>query len=172
MPKNDFENSVPVIMSSEMFRHLVSEDALGAVVRGHLHLEGLVNGMLCQKVNDTSALSRLNLSYEKKIDLLAALGFKESLVAPLKAIGRLRNKFAHDLNTKMQKDVIDNLYASLGNFENKVLDFSRTNLDWEELRAVNGIIEEMDIRSRFALWIVFLHSMLFLENMRLGFGEW
>lgn len=172
MPKNDFENSIFAITSDEMFRHLISEDALGAVVRGHLHLEGLVNTMLSQKVKDTSALSRLNLSYEKKVDLLTALGFNEALVKPLKAIGRLRNKFAHDLNTKMEKDVIDNLYASLGNFESKVLDHSRANFAWDELEAVYGIIDDMDIRSRFALWIVFLHAMLFLENMRLGFDEW
>lgn len=172
MAKERYRAVVPSITSEAMFNHLTNEDALGAVVRGHLHLEGFVNAMLAVKVVDTKALSRLSLDYDHKVDLLAALGFNQALVPPLKAIGKLRNKFAHDLETKMQKDVVDNLYGSLGSFETRVLKESKELLGKAAAELMGDDTDAMDIRARFAIWIVFVYSLLLFESMKLDFGEW
>lgn len=166
MSQNKYEDIIGQIFSLEMVTNLTDEDALGAVVRGHLHLEELVNVMLALRVVDTSFLKKLELSYGNKIDLLCALGLKKSLAAPLKAIGRLRNRFAHDLDTKMQPDTIDNLFDTFDSFEQKVLRIV------EERGIMDDILGKSDVRSRFALWITFLHSMLFIEKVRLDLGEW
>jgi hypothetical protein len=97
MSKINSHNPPLGIALDEMFAHLQNEDAMGAVLRAHLYLEGLLNELLVARVQDPKALDRMNLMYDRKVDLLAALGLKPSLIAPLKAIGKYRNKFAHDL---------------------------------------------------------------------------
>lgn len=165
MSQNKYQQIAVQITSSEMLAHITSEDALGAVVRGHLYIEELVNVMLAVKVVDTQSPAKLDLTYANKVDLLCALGFKKSLVPPLKAIGKLRNRFAHDLEIKMQDETVANLYATFDKFESRVLASVQNK---EILSELFGD----DLRSRFSLWITFLHSLLYLEKVRLDLGEW
>jgi hypothetical protein len=83
------------------FRSIASDDALVAVLRGHLFVEADVNHLLEQLFPNASPLID-DLTYEQKIRRLRkATALPASIATLLKALGELRNAFAHSLDRSL-----------------------------------------------------------------------
>ena len=90
---------------------------MGAVIRAHIRIENLllrtVEGLLPYPAH----LPKLNLDYDGLVTLALALGLKERFAPPFRALGKLRNDFAHKLNSSLTKQAVTNLYNSLATEE-------------------------------------------------------
>jgi len=79
------------------FIAISSDDDLVAVLRGHLYVESDVDHLLAQIFSGTETLIA-DLTYEQKIRRLKkAAGLPVEISTLLKALGELRNAFAHDI---------------------------------------------------------------------------
>lgn len=92
---------------------LSSEDDLGAVVRVAIWVESLVMRLVEQPLPAPKALKDLNLDYHGKVQLAVALGMPEEMAAVLKALGSLRNRFAHQLDMVLKESDVSNVYKAL-----------------------------------------------------------
>jgi hypothetical protein len=92
---------------------LFKDDDLGSVIRVHLHIEHHVNEILELLVPCPKDLKSVRLDYDGKVNLLPVLGVKPESIKVLSALGTMRNKFAHNLNFKLDKSNVKNLYETL-----------------------------------------------------------
>lgn len=95
------------------FRSIASDEALVAVLRGHLYVEADVNHLLEQLFPNASPLID-DLTYEQKIRRLRkATALPASIATLLKALGELRNAFAHSLDRSLTEADDARFYAAL-----------------------------------------------------------
>ena len=93
---------------------LYSDDDLGKVVRGHIHIEHeLEHIIFFASPNPDHLKSFESQEFSEKVRLALMLGLKANLAPALNAAGKLRNKFAHRLDTALNKEIAQNLVATL-----------------------------------------------------------
>jgi hypothetical protein len=90
---------------------LLGEDALGVVVRAHIHIEARINALLDTMVAHPSLLPHLR--YEQRVRLACALGLDDGWFKQLKLLGDLRNRFGHNINTELTESMVAELDDAL-----------------------------------------------------------
>jgi len=143
----------------DFIKVLNSEDELGAVIRAHIHIEALLLELLRLLVKDEGALRKLNLEFSQSVDLAIALGLGPEHAKGLRAFGKLRNEFAHDLNSRLSDNRINNLYMSLSTADKEVIQhaYARTN---SQLGANPPSFKDLTPKEKFVLVAVALRGML------------
>ncbi|MEH6472323.1 MAG: hypothetical protein V7752_13830 [Halopseudomonas sp.] len=100
----------------EVYKELIvaldSEDDLGKVIRSQIIVESIIVKIIESTVVYSHQLKPMELSFEQKIHLALALGLDNSWSKPLKCIGTIRNKFAHNLRGQIDKSDSNNFYKS------------------------------------------------------------
>ncbi|WP_104040651.1 hypothetical protein [Vibrio hyugaensis] len=136
------------------------EDDLGAVIRVHLHLETYVNKIIDLLVYSPEDLKPIGLDYFGKVHLIIALGADPQSLKVLLALGRMRNKFAHDLNYKLDRSNVKNLYETLSSDLKEMLQSSHNKArNRSEFQSVDKF-EKLSPKSQFILISVFVKIML------------
>jgi hypothetical protein len=103
-------------ISESFIKALLAEDEVGCVIRSHLYIEAQINRYLELAVIEPKYLTKLGLSYAKKVELLCCLGLDQQFRGILIGIGKLRNKFAHNLSSRLTQQVVNDLYNALPEF--------------------------------------------------------
>jgi hypothetical protein len=144
-------------VDSEFTRILFAEDELGAVIRAHILIEAQVNGIIESLVIDPKSLPRLR--FEQSVSLLIALGASEELSAPLLEMGRIRNTFAHRVDTRLTMGMIDKWLSSFSTGDRAMMD-SAIEKTCVDLGQPTANISEHDAKSKFILISVFVRQVL------------
>lgn len=92
---------------------LTRQDDLGSVLRAHIRIENQLIRLIENLAFAPQHLSRLQLEYDQYVTMALVLGLRADWVSPLRAIGRLRNSFAHKLEATLDAGTVNNLYESL-----------------------------------------------------------
>jgi len=100
-------------MLTGLVRALSSEDTLGAVVRVHLYIENELEQFIRLRLPE-GAYNALKLTYSAKIRLAGGLGYPKSGVATLEQVGKIRNDFAHKLDTELTDEAMAKLWEAFG----------------------------------------------------------
>jgi hypothetical protein len=140
---------------------LLAEDELGAVVRSHIYVESRLNEYLDLVTSRPEHLAEIGLRFRQKVQLACALGFDPDFLKPLVALGELRNKFAHKLNTSLTDTLVDRLYAALPPVGKQAVDasFSRTRAQLKT--EGNAKLANLPPRDRFILITLTLERVVF-----------
>jgi hypothetical protein len=105
IPKDSKEATRRWLLSEDTKRfqaHLLETDLLGVVVRGHLFIEAKLTGLIEFALKKPEALKLRKKSFALKVELAIATGvIEETYRNPLTLLGRLRNKFSHDVDYKL-----------------------------------------------------------------------
>ena len=94
-------------------KDLGREDEMGSVVRAHIRIENLLVELVEGMVPKPTQLKRLNLEYDGYVSLALALGLEDERGPALRAMGSLRNRFAHKLDTALDLSTVKGLYDAL-----------------------------------------------------------
>ena len=109
------------LVSEEELEKLVQilngEDQLGLVARCHLYLERELIAFIEKNVSPPEILKSLDLKYHQYIKVALALGLDPSLKKSLDLFGRIRNGFAHDLDSTIPEDEVSKLELESKNLE-------------------------------------------------------
>jgi hypothetical protein len=92
---------------------VVDQDTLGAVLKGHIHIEHELEEVLTFAASAPVHLKISSMEFSEKVQLALVLGLNDKLKSPLNALGKLRNKFAHTLDFTLGEEEINNLVATL-----------------------------------------------------------
>lgn len=89
--------------------HLNAQDELALVIRGHLYVEAALVQQIETALVNKEGFDAERLPFPVKVKIAVALGkVAPADVGALSVLNRLRGRFAHDLNTKLNdKDELD-----------------------------------------------------------------
>jgi|GEM_PF-7091246 len=97
----------------QFFVAITSDEDLVAVLRGHLYIEADVNELLAHHFPASQALID-DLSYEQKIRRLRkSMELPRDVATLMKALGELRNAFAHNLERSLTAEDDSRFFDSL-----------------------------------------------------------
>lgn len=105
---------------AECFAELNStENVMLVVVRGHLYCESALAELLAKNLKHPDELSIDRLEFQAKVNLCSAMGlFNLSLKPGLTQLGKLRNKYVHQLDYEATEsdlaDLVNALKSTIG----------------------------------------------------------
>jgi len=97
----------------EFVADLVAEDPTTRVVRSHTRIDKAIEAFLDKHLKYGEYKSKLRLEYAQKVALALAVGLPKELQTPLNSLGKLRNDFAHELDSALSDSRITALYECL-----------------------------------------------------------
>jgi len=105
----------------ELIVALDSEDDLGKVIRSQVIIENTLVVIIEKTVANCDHLNPMELGFEQRVHLALALGLDDDLAKPLKCIGSIRNKFAHNLRGQINKSDANNFYKSFSSKQKETM---------------------------------------------------
>src|SRR5215469_1480214 len=98
----------------ELQSHLLKEDVLGVIIRGHTYVEAKLTSLIELALKKPNFLKLEKRTYALKCDLAVAMGIVRSDMLPaLRGLGRLRNRLAHNVEAEMTREDCTSLYGAL-----------------------------------------------------------
>lgn len=97
-------------------------DALALVIKAVILIEHQLIKFIEARTAAPKSLEKIALTYADRVHLAAALGLRSDLVRPLLALGTIRNKFAHRLDTSFSKSDADNFHETFPAFDKKAIE--------------------------------------------------
>lgn len=139
---------------------LQADDELSAVIRAHLYVEVQLNRLIDALLPYSKELSDSRLSWPLQINLALSLGLKNQYRPPLKKVGNIRNRFAHNPDSTIEDRDIKALFDSLHSEDKQIVleAYKRTQGQIEDPLEMN--FHELGARDRFTLIVVALHGAL------------
>ncbi len=95
------------------YSDIIKEDELGATIRTHIYIESALEQLIEILVSDYEHIKKMQLDFSQKVNLAVAVGMPKDFAPALLAVGTIRNKFAHRIDTKIDKEKTNNLYKQL-----------------------------------------------------------
>jgi hypothetical protein len=142
------------------FGVLFGEDELGVVVRAHIHIEAKLLELLELLAPAPTYLERMDLDFGQRVNLVVALGLKAEHAAPLSALGRLRNVFAHRLDAQLSDERVNSLYETLSAGDKEIVQASYVRTNAQLARSDAPSFKDLSARERFITISVALRAML------------
>lgn len=143
---------------SQLLESLNHEDDLGMVIRAHIVIEQILNEIIKYHLVDFDSYKKVKLSYEQTYLFAIAIGVNPKFKSALKAIGTIRNGFAHNLRaTTITKQDSDALYKSLAQDEKDML-----QTDYKGFAKFSGQppFNQLSFRNQFMFCIVKISTSL------------
>jgi hypothetical protein len=138
---------------------LTGEDELGVVVRAHIYIEHELTEFIKARLYPPTVLDAIRLDYSGRVRLALTLGLPAELKAALQFVGTLRNKFAHQLDSAIEKADADNFENALGQLGKPIVDRAFQRLEEEWTAAKRGVpLTQNDSRTRVTLFLVAVWS--------------
>jgi hypothetical protein len=129
-----------------LFEHLNSKDDLALVIRAHLYLESILIRQIETALAKKERFDCAKLNFPNKVNLAVSMGrVDEADCAALIALNGLRNKFAHNLGTKLDQENEFQLYKSFSKRQQTFVD---------ELRNTDGLDHSGRLRCDLAGLII------------------
>jgi imidazoleglycerol phosphate dehydratase HisB len=144
----------------QFYKDLMGEDALGVVIRAHIHVEHQLNAFIEEIVPYPDELRPMQLDYSQRVHLVVALGLKEELKKPLLALGTLRNEFAHRLTASLTKARVDDFYETFGGDDKEIIHMSVDSTRKSLGLGAKGKMKHRTPRDKFILYAVTLRAAL------------
>jgi hypothetical protein len=142
------------------FDALYGQDELGIVVRAHICIEAKLLELLEVLVTNSRHLERMNLEFEQRVHLAVALGLSEEHAPALLSLGKLRNDFAHQLDTQLSEQHANNLYEALSPSDKTTLQLIYKRMKSHMRTPSPPPFKQLEPRQRFILISLALRAKL------------
>ncbi|MGR9406273.1 hypothetical protein ACU8MI_06945 [Rhizobium leguminosarum] len=149
----------------ELFRTLENNDTLAIVVKCAIFIEAEIIELIKGAIHNPAALDGLDLTYHQRCGLAVALGLNQRFARPLKAIGTIRNKFAHRIDAQLSKDQADNLYDAFDPIDKQIINEVGSHL--AELRRTK--FSQLEPIERFVIYVISLRAgIVYAQKVQSG----
>jgi hypothetical protein len=139
---------------------LIGEDELGVVLRAHNYVEAQLMRLLETLVPYPEHLKELHLDYAGKVHLSIAMGLRPERAGPLKALGSIRNRFAHRLDAELSNSDTGNLYKAFHSDDKDIVQQSFERTKKKVAPAESTKFKQLAPKEQFILLAVALRAML------------
>jgi len=97
-------------------RAVLESDDLTVVIRAHLLIENIIEKILCKNI-DLKTFEDRELTFNFKMKMAQSLGLLDDLYPAIQRLNKIRNEFAHNIETKIESTDIGifiELYENAG----------------------------------------------------------
>ena len=146
---------------------LAGEDDLGMILRGHLHVEHQLKEFISLFLPFNQKCDWEKIGYIGRVEIALSCGLPEDMRKPLEKINRIRNSFAHELNTVIQKKTVMDIYNCLSQRHNNVVKLCHKELGRKEPFRPS----QLDEKELLQILIVSIHSAILaaiLDKQKMG----
>ncbi|EJC69340.1 hypothetical protein Rleg5DRAFT_5128 [Rhizobium leguminosarum bv. viciae WSM1455] len=143
----------------EFFHLIATATPFEAIIKGAIAVEAEMEALFERAFFDPEALAEIGLTYSQKATLLIALGLQPRFAPPLRALAKMRNKFAHNLDAEFSESDADNFHASFAKEDRDVI--GKTLAHMPANRDEPGrakAFKDLDARDKLSICIVTLRS--------------
>lgn len=140
---------------------------MGAVIRAHIRIENILLTVVEKLTPHPQHLKKLELDYNGYVTLAIALGLKEYFGPPLRALGKLRNDFAHRADFKLTQASVTNLYTTLSSEDKNHVQSMFSHIKDGNEETSRKKYNELDAMDQFKLIAVTLWAMVKSAQIRL-----
>ena len=137
---------------------LARGDELGAVIRAQIYIEHELIGFIRSRLAAPDSLTDADLSYARLVRLALALGLSSEFAKPLQAFARIRNHFAHRLDTELTEARVRQFCQSFSAAMRRDADLAIENIVFPELRGSTK--ENLTSRGLFQMYSYYLWFQL------------
>ncbi|WP_105403435.1 hypothetical protein [Neorhizobium sp. T7_12] len=116
------------IDDADFYAMVATATTFEAIIKGAIAVEVEIEGVFRHAFVDPEALAEVGLTYIQKAQLLIALGLEPRFRAPLLALAKLRNKFAHTLDAEFSVSDADNFYSSFAKHDRNIIAKTLANM--------------------------------------------
>lgn len=141
---------------ADFFAAVAESDHMGVVVRGAIYIEHELIALVEENLKSPQALKGINLGYRGSVALAIAVGLDQRFQEPLLALGKQRNKFAHDPGVTISDTEANTLFNALNNADRAVVSKTLSSLAAAYPDKFAG--EKLDPMDRVRLVIVALRQ--------------
>ncbi|WP_260963319.1 hypothetical protein [Pseudomonas citri] len=106
---------------------ILAEDELGIVIRSHIYIESALDSFIDEFIHDFSYIKKMQLDFSQRVNLAVAVGFPKEYASALMHLGEMRNKFAHRLDTKIDKSSMKNFYKTFSSEQKNLIHLTFKN---------------------------------------------
>lgn len=147
----------PMEISIQKFSEaLASEDDLGMILRGHLHIEHQLKEFISLFLPFNQKCDWGKIGYIGRVEIALSCGLPEDMRKPLEKINSIRNCFAHELNTVIQKQTVMDIYNCLSERHQNVVKLCYKELGGKETFSPSQL-EKIEL---LQILIVSIHSAI------------
>ena len=145
---------------------LLRDDDVGMVVRAHHHIERELKLFIEMAAPSPGRFRKL--IYSKRVDVAIQHGLVLDLEGPLRAIGRMRNKLAHELGASVGEGDLKKLYAAFGEVAKKIaqISYARTYTKLGHAERSDQI-ELLEPKERCAFYFVTIWAAIVAQTLHL-----
>ncbi|MBB2840199.1 UNVERIFIED_ORG: hypothetical protein GGE64_003966 [Rhizobium etli] len=158
--------------SGQFYRDLSREDSLTVTIKGAIYVEQQLDAILKGLSYDPVAFEKIDLTYLQRVQLAVAFGLPKRFLAPLKALGEIRNKFAHVIRDEISGPDMDAFYNTFDPDEKSLIQNTYAKI---HKRKIDGKkrpkrLDRLDPIERFQLYVTTLRSALVVANREITSG--
>jgi hypothetical protein len=146
---------------------LEQESDLGKVIHTQIIIENMIREYLDNTLRYPKHLKPMNLDYFQVVQLALAMGLNEKLDKPLRILAKIRNVFAHQLDTKIDSNYMNNFYDSFPQEQKeKIMKVARdTNQTWVT-ECISWKKVKLDQRFQYLCFTLYYWCKLEIEIQR------
>jgi hypothetical protein len=102
--------------------YLLTEE-ISVIISSQNRIEDLLGDFLRRAAPQPAYINKVARNYAQKVDLCLLLGMDSRYEKPLRAFGKLRNRFAHEPGAALERLTVDALRESLSGREKEFVEF-------------------------------------------------
>ncbi len=149
---------------------MASLDPFQAVIKGAIVVESEMEEVFRSAFHDASALYDMKLTYDQKVNLLIALGIEPRFATPLKALAKIRNKFAHTIDANLTEVEAKNFYASFHSTDRIIInDIFSTLHAHKKINGKPAKVSDLDPLDQVVLCIVTLRAAILTAQKQMTY---
>lgn len=148
------------VLNDDFREAIMGDDDLSAIIRTQIHVEMQLYELIDALLVNPDFLSKASLEYNQICVLAISLGLHERFYRPLKFLGTIRNKFAHDLTAKISKLEMDNFYECFSTEDKAIIQKSFNKIKGDLNDGKEKVLNLRSPRDRFACYAITLRAAL------------
>ena len=154
--------------AESFYRDLSKDDSLSVTIKGAIYVEQQIDRLLKAISHDPEYFEKIDLTYLQRIQLAIALGLPRRFLAPLKALGEIRNKFAHVIRGEITSGDMDAFYNTFGAEDKSLIQdtYAKLNKRLVDGRKRPKRIASLEPLERFQLYVTTLRGALVIANRK------
>ncbi|EAQ34548.1 hypothetical protein NB311A_06006 [Nitrobacter sp. Nb-311A] len=163
--KSDIRSHINELLGDGKYQKFVqamlAEDDLGLVIRAHLHIEHRLWVFVESTAPVPSAVKRSG--YAQAVRTALTLGLDDDFETSLAALGKLRNKFAHEIEMTLSPAAVDSFAGALGPRAKRAVQYTYSTLRGK-FPGKPESIRDLNPKDRMGVYLITIHQALVYET--------
>lgn len=159
--------------AEKFYRDLSNEDSLIVTIKGAIYVEDQIDRLLRSLAVDQEFFAKIDLTYMQRVQLAIAFGLPRRFLPPLKALGEIRNKFAHVIRDQLSAGDMASFYNTFAPEDKSLIQDTYAKINKRRLvgKKRPKRLASLEPLDQFQLYVTTLRGALVIANREVARGK-